>query len=195
MKPLLLPLLCSLSYAGQRLCHAFPVLCPARALLVRIPLGPRPWLHRLRRGWLRLVRRLHSYYCGVRPPTLVHHRLRFLTFPMRTRAEHCRWPSVGSPSFRCVPFARDVLLDPGRTTVPRITALLVLRSTISTVSAPATCLFRGSITNPTQLLCTLRGRRYRRLTQHLLLGAPLRAYPDRSFAGWTAPASAGAFGN
>src|SRR5271169_4760984 len=79
--------------------------------------------------------------------------------------------------------------------VPRISALLMLRSTISTVSAPATCLFRGSITNPTQLLCTLRGRRYRRLTQHLLPGGPLRPYPDRSCTGWTAPAFVGAFGN
>ena len=79
--------------------------------------------------------------------------------------------------------------------MPRITALLMLRSTISTVSAPATCLFRGSITNPTQSLCTLRGRRYRRLTQHSLPGGPLRPYPDRSFAGWTAPALAGAFRN
>src|SRR5436190_7621514 len=79
--------------------------------------------------------------------------------------------------------------------VPRISALLMLRSTISTVSAPATCLFRGSITNPAQLLCTLRGRRYRRLTQHLLPGGPLRPYPDRSCTGWTAPAFVGAFGN
>src|SRR6516162_2863880 len=79
--------------------------------------------------------------------------------------------------------------------VPRISALLMLRSTISTVSAPATCPFRGSITNPTQLLCTLRGRRYRRLTQHLLPGGPLRPYPDRSCTGWTAPAFVGAFGN
>src|SRR5204862_7903615 len=79
--------------------------------------------------------------------------------------------------------------------VPRISALLMLRSTISTVSAPSTCLFRGSITNPAQLLCTLRGRRYRRLTQHLLPGGPLRPYPDRSCTGWTAPAFVGAFGN
>ena len=163
--------------------------------MVHIPLGPRPWLHRLRGGWARLVRRFPSYYGGVRLPASVHHRLRLLTFPMRTRAEHCRWPNAGSPSFRCIPFARDVLLDPGRTAMPRITALLMLRSTISTVSAPATCLFRGSIANPTQLLCTLRGRRYRRLTQHSLLGGPLRPYPHRSFTGWNAPALAGAFGN
>src|ERR1700687_3901726 len=86
-------------------------------------------------------------------------------------------------------------LDPGRMAVPRISALLMLRSTISTVSAPATCPFRGSITYPTQLLCTLRGRRYRRLTQHLLPGGPLRPYPDRSCTGWTAPAFVGAFGS
>ena len=52
---------------------------------------------------------------------------------------------------------------------------------------------RGSITNPTQLLCTLRGRRYRRLTQHSLPGGPLWPYPGRSFTGWTAPAFVGAF--
>ena len=36
------------SYPNQRLGHAFPVLCPARVLLYRIPLGPRPSLPRLR---------------------------------------------------------------------------------------------------------------------------------------------------
>ena len=112
-------------------------------------------------------------------------------FPMRARAQHCRWSNVGPPNFQCIPFARDVLLDPGRMAVPRISALLMLRSTISTASAPATCLFRGSITSPTQLLCTLRGRRYRRLTQHW----PATALPwDRSCTGWTAPAFVGAFG-
>src|SRR5262245_24962451 len=69
---LLLPFLRHFPYALQRLCHVSPVLRPARALLARIPLGPRPWLHRLRRGWrlrgllrgglLRFVRRLHSLY-------------------------------------------------------------------------------------------------------------------------------------
>src|SRR6266545_5179057 len=71
-------------YASQRLCHAVPVLRPVRALLARIPLGLRPWLHRLRSGPLRLVRRLHSYYGVARLLVPVHHRLRLLTFPMRT---------------------------------------------------------------------------------------------------------------
>ncbi len=83
-EPLLLPFACSFPYAFQRLGHARPALCPVRALLVRIPLGLRPWLHRLRSGSLRLVRRLPSYYGGVRLLTRVHHRLRLLAFPMRT---------------------------------------------------------------------------------------------------------------
>jgi hypothetical protein len=47
-----------LPYALQRLCHASLVLSPVRALLVRIPLGPRPSLHRLR--CVRLRRCLRS---------------------------------------------------------------------------------------------------------------------------------------
>src|SRR5215467_3895839 len=97
-EPLLLPFPCDFPYAFQRLCHAFPALRPARALLARVPLGLRPWLHRLRSGLLRLVRRLHSYYGGVRLPTSVHHRLRLLAFPMRTR--HGWRPDVGSPGSR-----------------------------------------------------------------------------------------------
>ena len=57
--------------------------------------------------------------------------------------------------------------------MPRMTALHMLRSTISTVSAPASSSFRGSITHPTQPLCTLRVRRRRRLTQHSLPGGLL----------------------
>ena len=57
--------------------------------------------------------------------------------------------------------------------MPRMTALHMLRSTITTVSAPANSSFRGSITHPTQPLCTLRVRRYRRLTQHSLPGGLL----------------------
>src|SRR6202030_1134274 len=57
--------------------------------------------------------------------------------------------------------------------MPRMTALHMLRSTISTVSAPANSSFRGSITHPTPPLCTLRARRRRRLTQHSLPGGLL----------------------
>src|SRR5262249_23712713 len=149
--------------------HAYAALSPARALLVRIPLGLRPLLHRLRSGSLRFVRRLHSYFGGARLLVPVHHRLRLLTFPMRTvpRPRHLR-PVTRYPSFRRDPFARDVALDPGGTTMPRITASHMLRSTMKTVSAPASSSFRGSLPHPTQPLCTLRVRRRRRLTQHSL---------------------------
>ena len=48
---LLFPSPCDFPYAFQRLGHACPALRPVRALLVRIPLGPHPLLHRLRSGW------------------------------------------------------------------------------------------------------------------------------------------------
>src|SRR6266446_6537672 len=83
---LLPPLLSCFPYACERLGHTSPTLCPVCALLACIPLGPRPWLHRLRRRFPGIVRRLHGYYGGVRLPTVVHHRLRLLAFPMRTRA-------------------------------------------------------------------------------------------------------------
>src|SRR4249920_1565913 len=99
-----------------------------------------------------------------------------------------RRPVTRYPSFRRDPFARDVLLDPGGTTMPRITALHMLRWTIETVSAPASSSFRGSITHPTQSLCTLRVRRHRRLTQHSLPGGLL----DLTWAG-LAPADRASF--
>src|ERR1700704_275304 len=51
--------------------------------------SPRLRCECLRRGLLRsrvhrFVRRLHSYYDGVRLLVPVHHRLRLLAFPMRT---------------------------------------------------------------------------------------------------------------
>jgi hypothetical protein len=105
---------------------------------------------------LRFVRRLHSYYGEVRLPTPVHHRLRLVTFPMRTRSAHGLWSDAGYPRFQRDPFARDVALDPGGTTMPRITASLMLRSTMKTVSAPTSSSFRGSLPHPTHQLCTLR---------------------------------------
>ena len=52
-----------------------------------------------------------------------------------------------SPRFRRVPCMRDVALDPGRATEPRIAAPHILPSTCLTVSAPAT--LRISWLNPT----------------------------------------------
>src|SRR6516225_5050035 len=94
-----------------------------------------------------------------------------------------RRPATRYPRFRRDPFARDVAFDPGGTTMPRIAALHMLRSTMNTVSAPAISSFRGSIPHPTHRLCTLRVRRRRRLTQHSLPGGPLRLYLGRTCTG------------
>src|SRR2546421_7870478 len=53
---------CGFPYALRRLCHAFPALCPARAMLARILLGLRPSLRHLRCRLPGFVRRLHRYY-------------------------------------------------------------------------------------------------------------------------------------
>src|SRR5438270_12759988 len=80
----LLPLPCGFPYAVQRLGHPSPALCPVRVLLVRVPLGPQPWLHQLRHRYPGFVRRLRRYYARVRLLWIVHQRLRLLTFPPRT---------------------------------------------------------------------------------------------------------------
>src|ERR1700681_3535049 len=106
---------------------------------------------------------------------------------------HCRRSDPRYPRFRRNLFARDVALDPGGTTMPRITALHMLRSTVKTVSAPASSSFRGSLPHPTQPLCTLRVRRHRRLTQHSLPGGSLGltwaglAPADRASFAWRLP--------
>src|SRR5262245_23748474 len=64
----------------------------------------------------------------------------------------------------------------------------MLRSTMKTVSAPASSSFRGSLPHPTHQLCTLRVRRCRRLTQHSLPGGLL----DLTWAG-LAPADRASF--
>src|SRR6202040_2396114 len=50
----------------------------------------------------------------------VHHRLRFLTFPMRTSRLCSLWPDMRRLRFRRVPFGRDVAFDPGGATASRI---------------------------------------------------------------------------
>jgi len=66
----------------------------------RVPLGPRPWLRRLRGRLPSFVRRLPSYYGGVRLLTVVHHRLRLLAFPMRTNTARVQSLLVGRETSR-----------------------------------------------------------------------------------------------
>src|SRR5271166_5077524 len=86
---------------------------PARALLVHVSLGPRPWLHRLRSGSLRLVRQLRGYYDGVRLLGSVHRRLRLLVFPTRT----CGIPPQAKPETSRFPY-KELPHMPGSSTTP-----------------------------------------------------------------------------
>jgi hypothetical protein len=64
-EPHLLVQPCGCPYAIQSVGHAVPARCPEHAVLTRVLLGPRPSLHRLRSGLLRLVRWLLCYYGEV----------------------------------------------------------------------------------------------------------------------------------
>src|SRR3984893_10885983 len=97
----------------------------------------------------RFCSRLHRYYTAVRllmpSPTASSPRL-----PVVARD---RRGGVRSPRFRRDPFIRDVASDPGRATVPRITAPHMLPSAVATASAPATS--RISWLNPTPQMITV----------------------------------------
>jgi hypothetical protein len=62
---------CHLPYTVQRLCHTYPVLRPARALPIRVPLGSRPSLYQLSRRLLSFVRWLPRYYGRDQTPRAV----------------------------------------------------------------------------------------------------------------------------
>src|SRR3984893_12494594 len=178
-----------LPYARRPLWHAFPALCPARAASVRVLLGLRPSLHRLRRRSPGLVRRLHCYYGGVCLLMPVHHRLRFLTFPMRTSRLCSLWPDMRPLRFRRAPFGRDVAFDPGGATASRIAMPHMLPSTVPSVSASAK--FFLSWLNPTPHPITVYASHPPSPTtaQHSLPGGALPPYRGRSFTGRNASAS------
>src|SRR3954453_3255221 len=97
-----------------------------------------------------------------------------LSFPPRPVTA---WAAAGggrSPRFRRDPFVRELVSDPGRATVPRIAAPLMLPSALWTASAPALTFISWLNTDPTRLLCTLRrGRRLPRRNTRYRRALPL----------------------
>ena len=82
-------------------------------------------------------------------------RLRLLDFPSRPGTAMATAGGRRSPRFRRDPFVRDLVSDPGRATVPRITAPHMLPSAVSTASAPA--ILSISWLNPTpHMICCVR---------------------------------------
>src|SRR6516165_2022432 len=67
----------------------------------------------------------------------VHHRLRFLTFPMRASRLCSLWPDMRPLRFRRAPFGRNGTFDPGGATASRIVMPHMLPSTVPSVSASA----------------------------------------------------------
>ena len=65
-------------------------------------------------------------------------QLRLLDFPSRPMITIVTTGGMRSPRFQRAPFVRDVALDPGRATVPRIAVPHMLPSAVMTASAPAT---------------------------------------------------------
>src|SRR5260370_38553581 len=63
-----------LPHAVQAVGRALPARGPGRALLFRVLLRPRPWLHEPPRRSPAPVRSLHSDYGGVEPPVPARHR-------------------------------------------------------------------------------------------------------------------------
>ena len=112
-----------------------------------------PSLHSLRR---RFVVGFVRGFIGTTQPSdssRLPQQLRLLDF--------LSWPGIAlataggvrSPRFRRDPFIRDVASDPGRATVPCVTAPHMLPSAVATASAPATS--RISWLNPTPQMITV----------------------------------------
>src|SRR6202048_447370 len=119
----------------------------------------------------------------------VHHRLRLLTFPMRTRPLCSLWAGMRPLRFRRVPFGRDGTFDPGGATASRIAMPHILPSTVPSVSASAT--FFLSWLNPPPHPITVYASHPPSPTtaQHSLPGSALPPYRGRSFTGRNASAS------
>src|SRR6266702_6865935 len=102
----------------------------------------------------------------------VHHRLRLLTFPMRTLGGNVPIGSnVRSPRFRRDPFVRDVVFDHGRASAPRITGPHMLPSTLLTVSASAISWFSRLNSTPHTITVYASQPPSPATTQHSLPGA------------------------
>src|SRR6202047_5038557 len=116
----------------------------------------------------------------------VHHRLRFLTFPMRTSRLCSLWPNMRPLRFRRAPFGRDVAFDPGGATASRIAMPHMLPSTVPSVSASAKLLLSWLNPPPHPITVYASHPPSPTTAQHSLPGGALPPYRGRSFTGWNA---------
>jgi len=119
----------------------------------------------------------------------VHHRLRFLTFPMRASRLCSLWSDMRPLRFRRVPFGRDVAFDPGGATASRMSMPHVLPSTVPSVSASAKLLISWLNPPPHPITVYASHPPLPTTAQHSLPGGALPPYRGRSFTGRNASAS------
>jgi len=133
-----------------------PVLCPAQALLTRIPLGPRPWLRRLRSREDRL--RSPTSQLLWRGPTSHSRASSASAFPPSRCGPGMRqWSDVGSPGSRTRSVRTCQGLRPRRAVqVLALSHPCVLPSAALKASALEVCFFRGSMAGLCVPLPTLR---------------------------------------
>src|SRR5208337_1454463 len=113
-EPFLLLQPCALPYAFQAVGRAVPARCPGRAVLLRVLLGPRPWLHELLRRSPGLVRSLHSDSWRSLTPRPRASSASARRLPDADRSPHAR-PRSRSPGFRSRSFRTCQGLRPRRT--------------------------------------------------------------------------------
>jgi len=151
-----------------------------------------PWSPPLAPSTPRLVSQRRSWTSqlllrGLTSSASVHHRLRLITFPMRTGAKLPAGQNARSPSSDLLPLyvmgssttASDRPSHNGPTHVPSaLSNGLGLSGIVS---------FAGSIAHPAQSLCTLRSSRHLppRNTRYQAAATP---YLDRTCTGWNTPA-------
>src|SRR5208283_2369300 len=88
-----------LPHALQAVGRALPARCPGRAVLLRVLLGPRPWLHELLGRSPGLVRSLHSDSWRSLTPRPRASSASARRLPDADRSPHAR-PGSRSPGFR-----------------------------------------------------------------------------------------------
>lgn len=157
-EPFLLLQPCSFPYAVQRLGHASPVLCPVRALLALVPLGPRPWLRRLRHRSPGFVRRFSQLLC--RSQTSLDRASAATAPPPSRRGPGCSvsiWPTERAPGSHTRSFCTCQGLRPRRNDwALAISHPFVLPSAQLTASALGQTFFRSSMAGLCTPLPTLR---------------------------------------
>ena len=138
------------AHTNQPAWHALPGTVSGARRASRVSLGRSPFLHRLRRPALGVVRRLRRYYGIVGLPTIVHHGITALAFPARPALPSPQADDRGTSRFSRPEIPRmHRFFDPaGSADGSRKRRRRCCLPPCRTASAPQTRRLRGSIARP-----------------------------------------------